>query len=240
MSTFSGGAPAPAPLYRRLWRRLLYIRYRLVQSHRHNRLVVENVLGRAIVVLPQVFNPMLFRSGEFLARWAEAIVQPGQSVLDMGTGSGAGALFAAGKGAHVVAVDINLVAVRCAMINALMHDVDKSIEVRQGDLFEPVAGERFDVILFNPPYYEGAPRDTLDAAFHATDIMERFAIGLEGALAPGGRAVLVVSSDASLASWRDQLQTRAFSIEVLETRDLINEIVYVWSVTRSSEQQGNR
>jgi len=235
VSTFNRGTPAP--LYRRLWRRFLYVRYRLVESHRHNRLVVENVLGRAIVVLPQVFNPKLFRSGEFLARWAEAIVQPGQRVLDMGTGSGIGALFAAGKGAHVVAVDINPAAVRCAMINALMHNLDKSIELRQGDLLDPVAGERFDLILFNPPYYEGAPRDALDAAFHATDVMQRFVAGLEGALAPGGRAVLVVSSDAALASWRDLLQTWGFTIEVLETRDLINEIVYVWSVTRSSERQ---
>ena len=44
------------------------------------------------------------------------------------------------------------------------------IDVRQGDLFDPVAGERFDVMLFNPPYYRGVPRDELDHAWRCADI----------------------------------------------------------------------
>jgi release factor glutamine methyltransferase len=219
--------------YRRLWRRLLYVRFRLLQSHRHNRLALEYVLGLPIVVLPEVFNPKLFRSGEFLAHWAVATVRPGQRVLDLGTGSGVGAVFAARQGAQVVAVDINPAAVRCTTINALVHSLEKKIEVRQGDLFAAVAEERFDVVLFNPPYYTGTPRDPLDGAFRAAGLAERFVAGLPNSLAPQGQAILVLSSDADLVAWRRLFLVQGWRIDVLETKDLINEIVYVWSVTRS-------
>ena len=63
-------------------------------------------------------------------------------------------------GYHVTAVDINPDAVRCARINALQHHLETCIEVRQGDLFEPVQGERFDLVLFNPPFFRGQPRNT--------------------------------------------------------------------------------
>ncbi len=63
-----------------------------------------------------------------------------------------------GYARRVVAVDINPAAVRCAQINALLNQLEQRIEVRRGDLFAPVAGERFDLVLFNPPFLRGAPR----------------------------------------------------------------------------------
>ncbi len=47
-------------------RRWLRLRYLLTQRHRYDQLVVEHVHGQPFIVLPQVFNPKLFRSGEFL------------------------------------------------------------------------------------------------------------------------------------------------------------------------------
>ena len=76
----------------------------------------------------------------------------------MGTGSGVCAVFAARHAHRVVAVDINPGAVRCAALNALLNHVEARIEVRQGDLFAPVARERFDLVLFNPPFFVGAQR----------------------------------------------------------------------------------
>ena len=62
-----------------------------------------------------------------------------------------------------------------ARINALIHQVDSRVEAREGDLFAPVGDERFDRILFNPPFYRREPRDMLERAFFATDVVERFA-----------------------------------------------------------------
>jgi HemK-related putative methylase len=218
-----------ASVVRMGYRHLLQLRYRLFQRHRHNHLVIEDVAGLRLIVLPGVFNPKLFRSGEFLARALTAeVVRPGMRVLDMGTGSGVGAVFAALAGACVTAVDVNPAAVRCARLNARLHGVEPRIDARQGDLFAPVAGETFDLVLFNPPYYAGEPRDALDQAFRSTGVLERFAAGLRAALVPGGSALLVVSSDMNLATVEDTLARHGFRASVLVRRDLINEIVVVY------------
>lgn len=197
---------APIPL-QWLWRQTLKLRFWLSQRHRHDRLVIEWIGGQPLVVLPQVLNPKLFVSGAFLAtRLDDGLVPAGASVLDMGTGSGIGAIFAARRAARVLAVDVNREAVRCARINALLARVEDRVEVREGDLFEPVGDERFDVVLFNPPFYDGTPRDPLEHAFRGADVVARFARGLEARLAPGGHAIVLLSSvgaiDAQLAVFR--------------------------------------
>ena len=138
--------------------------------------MLEEVHGTPILVLPQVFNPELLRTGAFMAGVLdERAIPAGAAVLDLGTGSGVSAIFAARLAGRVVATDINPAAVRCARINALLNGVEDRVEVREGDLFAPVAGERFDVIIFNPPYYRGTPRDALDHAWRSNDTVERFA-----------------------------------------------------------------
>src|SRR3990172_9511255 len=100
----------------RLW---LTVRHRLL-GRRYRRLVVENVEGVPFIVLPEVFNPVLFRTGAFLAQTLSKIRSVGPegmphekergegkfSALDLGTGSGVAAVFAARAGASVVAVDV--------------------------------------------------------------------------------------------------------------------------------------
>jgi HemK-related putative methylase len=172
---------------------------------RLGRLALERVDGVPILVLPEVFNPTLFRTGAWLARAiprpsARGAADPADPpvvaarALDMGTGSGIGAVFAARLGYEVTAVDVNPHAVRCARLNALLNGLEERIEVRQGDLFSALAGERFDLILFNPPFFRGAPQSALDAAWRGDGVIERFAAGLAERLAPGGRALLLVSS----------------------------------------------
>lgn len=69
---------------RRLWARLLWWRFRLFQSRRYNRLVLEHIDGRPFVILPQVFNPALFEASTFLARTLNSItLAPDTSVLDL-------------------------------------------------------------------------------------------------------------------------------------------------------------
>ena len=79
-------------------------------------------------------------------------VHEGDRVLDLGTGSGFLALVASRTAAIVVATDINPRAVRFARANVALNGLQERIDVRQGDLFEPVPGQRFDCILANPPF----------------------------------------------------------------------------------------
>lgn len=170
-------------------------RFLLFQRHRFNRLVLEWVAERPFLILPQVFNPALFWTSEFMAQALnERLIPPGSRLLDMGTGSGVGAVFAAQWAEQVTAVDINPAAARCARINALLNEVEDCVTVKEGDLFTAVPGETFDVILFNPPYFRGRPQNSLDRAFRAEDVIERFSSQLRQHLNPDGYALVLLSS----------------------------------------------
>ena len=73
------------------------------------------------------------------------------TVLDLGTGCGIQALHAARHAERVVATDISERALELARFNAELNGVS-SIEFRRGSLYEPVAGERFDRVVSNPPF----------------------------------------------------------------------------------------
>src|SRR5215211_565792 len=102
-----------------------------------------------LMTLPGVFRPR--PDSWMLARRVADTVRPGMSVLDVCTGSGVLAVAAARAGAGAVtAVDVSRRAVATVRINARLNGV--RVRALRGDLFAPVAGERFDVIVSNPPY----------------------------------------------------------------------------------------
>ena len=221
---------------RSLWRLWLIWRFRVFQQHRHRRLTLERVGDVPILVLPDVFNPTLFHTSEALVAQLDGIpLGPGTAVLDMGTGTGIGAIAAARRGARAVAVDISAEAVRCARINVLLNRVEDSVVVRGGDLFEPVRGERFDLILFNPPFYAGSPRQAWELAWRSEDALDRFARDLPAYLSASGRALVIVSSTTAGVS--DALARSQVASRLLWTRDLMNErlMVLEWTARARNE-----
>ena len=112
---------------------------------------VHHPAGHALFVAPGVFDPVLTKVGEWLATVAPDLVQPGESWLDLGTGTGIVALALGRAGARVTAVDIDPAACRNAQMNALLHQLP--ILVRQGNLFDAVAGQRFDGVVANLPFW---------------------------------------------------------------------------------------
>lgn len=207
----------------------LRLRYLLWQRRRHGRLVLERVAGHEIVVLPSVMNPRIFRTGEFLVEHLdEALVPRGSRVLDMGTGSGIAALVAAQWAGEVVAVDINPAAVRCARINVLLNEVEERVTVLEGDLFGPVAGERFDVVLFNPPYFRGDPQDGFDYAWRSENTVERFVAALPQHLTSSDHALLVLSSDGDAAAFLRCFAAAGFRQDVVASRRMGPETLTVY------------
>ena len=223
------------PLIPSVWRFLLRWRFRIFQRRRYGRMVVEEVAGHHFVVLPTVFNPKLFRTGEFLAETLDSrLIPPRSAVLDLGTGSGVGAVVAARWARRVLAVDINPEAVRCARVNVLLNRVEERVEVRPGDLFVPVQGERFDRILFNPPYYEGTPRDAADQTWRGIDLPKRLASELSEHLRPDGSALVTLSTDADERLFVQALESQGFRVEVVAERPLVNETLRVYRAERAN------
>jgi release factor glutamine methyltransferase len=229
--------PVSLPFVARILGKALAFSYRLTGKDRYDDFRVERVHGAPFVVMPSVFNPKIPRTGEFLASQIELQLKMGEAdVLDMGTGSGVCAVVAARYARRVVAVDVNAEAVRCAGINALMNHLEHKIDVRHGDLFAPVAGERFDLVLFNPPFLLGTPRDDRDRAWRSNDVPERFAAGLSNHLKPGGAALLLLSSFGDGPVFLAELSKRGFAVDVLARRRFVNETLAVFKLTPRQER----
>lgn len=169
---------------------------RMMLKRRVRRLAVERVDGISLAVLPDVFNGVVFRTGALLARSVAAFPPPFPEAraLDMGTGSGIGALFSVRAGYKVIAVDVNPEAVRCARANAILNNLEDRVEVRQGDLWDAVSGEKFHLVLFNPPFFGGDPRDLHDLSWRGGDVFRRFVAGLPEVLEPRGVALVILST----------------------------------------------
>jgi methylase of polypeptide subunit release factors len=73
------------------------------------------------------------------------------TALDLGTGCGIQGLMCAQHSRRVIATDVNPRALNITRFNAMLNGLN-NIEVREGSRFDPVDGERFDLILVNPPF----------------------------------------------------------------------------------------
>jgi len=89
------------------------------------------------------------------------------SVLDLCTGSGCLAILAAHlfPNAKIDAVDLSADALDVARKNVALHDMEDRVTLYKGDLFAPLTGKKYDLILTNPPYVDKEGMDTLPPEF---------------------------------------------------------------------------
>jgi release factor glutamine methyltransferase len=214
-------------LRRAAWRTWYRARWLGWQRRSATRARLRRVAGFEVVVLPGVLDPAWFLSSEVMVDALGEVVRPGSRVLDLGTGCGIGALAAARAGAGtVVATDVDPVAVRCARINVLVAAVD--VDVRHGDLFAPVEGERFDVVAFNPPWLPVAPRELARALRLDPAVPARFAAELPDHLTPTGQAMVVLSTNGRPEAWLGPLRSAGFRLDEVLQRDRGSETLTVW------------
>lgn len=133
--------------------------------------------GRNFVVRRGVFDPEKHLSGvafaDALPELAAERLPERAKVLDLGTGCGLLAAALTEVARTVVATDVSQRAVDVATKNL----AGLRVEVRAGDLFEPVWGEWFDLVVMNPPYEIG-PSD--DLTLGSPDLIERFGAEVAG------------------------------------------------------------
>jgi release factor glutamine methyltransferase len=185
--------------------------------------------GKTYVISRAVFNPKFYGTSTFMAEQIQAT--PEDRVLDIGTGAGIQAVTAAQKARMVVAVDINPEAVQCAEENVKRNGVSHIVIVLKGDLFSPLnQREKFDIILFTPPYFEGTVRTDFDHALYdpAKTLAERFFREAKLYLKHQGYVQMVYSSLAGPESVLEIAAEHGWQYHVVAEKPLRFETLFVY------------
>lgn len=156
-------------------------------------------------------------------------VDRGGTVLDVGTGVGILGLLAAVKAGQVLAIDINPYALSVSKENARLNKIE-NIEFRASDLFDNI-DERFDLIVFNPPYLpvkdEGLLESSWSGGEKGGELINRFIDSVSRYLEPGGSFEMLVSSLNDMNEIKQKFEKNEFGFEILERKRLFFEEIYV-------------
>ncbi|MCH9632648.1 MAG: Ribosomal RNA large subunit methyltransferase G [Chlamydiae bacterium] len=129
---------------------------------------LSNISGIELLIDPNVYPSDRFRSSRFLVDELTGILD-GVNVCDMGCGPGIVGLVAMYNGAkNVVQVDINPHAVNNARSNRSYHSFEESqLQVYESDCFDNIPSQKFDYILYNPPFHSEKVeiKDPIERAF---------------------------------------------------------------------------
>jgi hypothetical protein len=123
--------------------------------------------------------------------------EPVDSALDLGTGCGVQALHLATHVEQVRATDVNERALWITRLNAALNGVADRVEVVEGSLYEPVAGEQFDLVVTNPPFVISPATDERlvyrDSGLPGDEVVRRVVSEAPAHLRPGGWAQVLAN-----------------------------------------------
>ena len=166
---------------------------------------IASDLGEAVTGERLTEDHVLGVGGASLTLASITMRTPVTRALDLGTGSGIQALHATTHAARVTATDISPRALAFARFNAELAGVD--LDLREGSLLEPVAGEQFDLVVSNPPFVitpPGAPSfEYRDGGMPGDTLLGSLVGRLGSVLAPGGVAQLLGNWEVR-GDWRER------------------------------------
>ena len=163
------------------------------------------------------------------------IINKGEKVLEIGTGSGIIAIYASKMTEDIVATDINFNAIELAEKNFASNGL-KNIQLFLGNLFEPVKNQKFDVILFNAPYLPTESSEILDdnlnyafdGGLDGRNVIDKFLNQVKNHLNHGGRVQLIQSSLSNIEETLNKLNDLGFKVEITATEKFFfEEIVLI-------------
>ena len=162
-------------------------------------------------------------------------IKVGQSVLEIGTGSGLVSMYASLLTDDVTATDINYNALELAEKNFKLNNIN-TIKLEFGDLFEPVKDKKFDVILFNTPYLPTDSDDIInddlnyafDGGLDGRKVIDRFINQVSNHLNDKGIVQIIQSSLSDNDRTLDMFDRNGFVAEIAESEKFFfEEIVLI-------------
>lgn len=154
-------------------------------------------------------------------------------VLDLGTGCGILGILVAKKAKMVVATDLNPHAVNCAKMNAKLSRVEDKMDIRLGDLFQPIKqDERFSLILFNAPYLPSSrdeEKTWIERAWAGgptgRQLIDRFISEAPRYLSENGRILLVQSSLSNINETLQKLTELGLKARIFAEKKVMFETI---------------
>ncbi|SIQ78625.1 50S ribosomal protein L3 N(5)-glutamine methyltransferase [Bosea sp. TND4EK4] len=162
------------------------------------------------VIVPRSYIGELLMRGVLESEGLGLVPEPEAigSVLDLCTGSACLAIIAAGRfpQAQVDAVELSPDAIEVAKLNIADYEMGERVHLLRGDLFAPLRGRRYDLIIANPPYvraeevaafppeYGAEPQMAHIAGTDGLDLVRRILAEAHGHLNPGGALLCEVGT----------------------------------------------
>ncbi|MDD5163845.1 MAG: methyltransferase, partial [Candidatus ainarchaeum sp.] len=186
----------------------------------HKKKYSVEVNGIKIHIFPNVFSPAYFTDSNWIASAVSKIVGK-HSLLEIGTGTGIIALFAALKGAKVTVTDINPEAIKNAKYNFEKQGL--KLKAYSGDMYAPVpAQDKFDFIFWNHPWGYANPRygEVLQKSVfdYKYSGLKKYVEGAKSHLKPSGRLLLATSNFALSSEIEKIAAENCYKIKLLKEK----------------------
>lgn len=188
--------------------------------------------GLKLHIKKDVFHPGFFRSTTIMAEWLDHLDLNTKLILELGCGSGLLSLLAAKKGAQVTSIDINRKAVENAKINADKNEL--KITAYVSDLFSNVnSNKKFDIVLINPPYFEGDPKTEYEYAWYCGEDFNYFKnLFLQISHRPKGESYfMIVSDNCDLNRIHTLAENAGLHLQEVVRKKKWGELFFIYKIT---------
>lgn len=187
--------------------------------------------GITVQIHEEVFPPKFTISTKILLEYIKPLDLKDKAFLELGCGSGIISLFAASKGAHVTASDINKTAIDILKEASKANEI--TLNVVYSDLFENVSDQPFEYIVINPPYYPKVPANDTERAWFCGENFEYFEKlfqQLPTQLAPN--TWMILSEDCEIDHIQQIAKKNGLSFELILEKSVVKEKNYIFSLQK--------
>ncbi|MFN8166309.1 MAG: methyltransferase [Bacteroidia bacterium] len=191
-------------------------------------------------VLPGVFHPRFFYSTRFLLDFLDFVNFSKKKVLELGAGSGLISVYAAGEGAHVTATDINPTALQNIALNVKQHvslfeKSGGSVLIQPSDVFASLPVQKFDIILVNPPFYNGRAKNNAERAWYSGesfDFFRKLFSGCADYVQASTDFFMILSDDCDLQKIDQLAKEHGWNMSAVSSKSFLVESLYIFRLSR--------
>ena len=185
--------------------------------------------GIDVLVHPEVFPPHYTISTKVLLDHVDTLKLENKSLLELGCGSGIISLFAASKGADVVASDINNKALE--YLSEASKKNRLPINIIHSDLFSNIKNASFDYVIINPPYYPKTPLSIKEQAWFCGENFEYFQnLFQQLSIRSDKNVLMILSEDCQIETIKNIANENSMSLISILEKTVLKEKNHIFRI----------